>query len=153
LSTTPKEGQFLVYLASARTDVLLDPATGVMATEDTPIPVFDRFEDAVQYAEEAVRRIPTARADVYDHNGRAGDSLRRIYPPALRRRYDPARRARRDAWAGSILLGLFVVWAITLANRSETHFFWFYMGGIKILVLGSIFFIRGIVYFLDQRTR
>ncbi len=144
-------GQFYVYLANARTDILLDPSTGAIAKESTSIPLFDSFEDAVHYAEEAVQRLPKARADVYDHRGRAGDSLKRIYPEALRRRYDPLRRARREFWAGSVLLILFVGWAITFANRSDSHFLWFYIIGMKLLVLGLTFFLRGAGYLLDHR--
>ena len=145
------DGQFVVYLSSARTDVLLDPSTGALATGTTAIPVFDTLQDALQYAEEAVQRVPTARADLYDHHGRSGDAIRRIYPAALRRRYDPVRRAHRDTWVGSLLLAAFALWAVTFANRSNEHFLVFYIVGMKLLVLGSIFFIRGVGYFLDHR--
>lgn len=147
------QGQFVIYLADARTDVLLDPWTGAFAANDTEVPVFDSIDEAAAFGEDAVQRIPTARANVYDHHGRAGDSLRRIYPVSLRRKYDPLRRARRDTWIGGTLLAIFILWACTVANNSNTHFFWFYMMGMKILVLGSIFFIRGVGSLLDHRTR
>jgi len=146
-----KPGQFYVYLANPRTDILLDPTTGAIAQEATPVPIFASFEDAVHYAEQAVKRLSEARADIYDHRGRAGDSLKQVYPEALRRRYDPLRRARREFWAGIILLGLFAVWAITFANKSDMHFLWFYILGMKLLVLGLIFVTRGVGYFLGHR--
>lgn len=147
------EGHFPVFLSAVRTDILLDPDTGSPATNSTVIPVLDSLSDALQYAEEAVQRVPTARADIYDHHARAGDPLRRIYPVALRRRYDPLRRARRDTWGGSILLGAFAIWSVFAIGGSNQHFLWFYMVGMKMLVLGSIFFIRGVGYFLDNRAR
>ena len=151
MSEDPQPGQFLVYLADVRTDILLDPQTGAIARQSPRIPTFNSFEDAAEYAEQAVRRFPKARADIYDHTGRAGDSLKRIYPPELRRRYDPRRRARRDTWLGGTLLALFAIWSVTAATRSDMHFLWFYIVGMKLLVVGTVFFVRGVGWFLDNR--
>ena len=41
--------------------------------------------------------------------------------------------------------------ASILANESDMHFLWFYILGMKLLVLGVILFTRGAGYFLDHR--
>jgi hypothetical protein len=143
-------GQISVFLSDVRTDVLID-CNGHPADDATAIPVFDGLAKAEAFAEQAVARMPSACASIYDYHGRSGDPLRRVYHESIRRRYDPQRRARRDTWAGGGLLCAFAIWAFIAAFSSDEHFLWFYIIGIKLLVLGAILFVRGVGFLIAQR--
>jgi hypothetical protein len=143
-------GEFVVFLSNWRTDVVVD-RDGRTANDATPIPVFESMSEAETYAEQAVAGMPSVCASIYDHQGRSGDPLRRVYHPSVRRRFDPERNARRSAWAGGCLLFAFAIWAVFAAFSSDTHFLWFYIVGMKLLVLGSVLFVHGMGFFIGRR--
>jgi hypothetical protein len=145
-----REGQAVVFLANARSEILLD-SDGKPANGATSIPVFESIGEAEDYAERTVQRMPTVCAEIYDHRGRGGDPLERVYHESLRKHFDPERRARRYAWTGGCLLGIFAIWAVVAANRSNQHFLWFYLIGVKLLTLGTILFVRGMGFFIERR--
>jgi hypothetical protein len=138
-----------VFLSDWRTGTLIDEA-GQEAGDRSTAPVFDSLVEAEAYAEQLVAGKPSVCAGIYDHLGRSGDPLRQIYHSSVRARFDPARRARRYVWIGSALLCAFAVWAL-VGRRSNEHFLWFYLFGMKFLVLGSILFIRGLAFFIERR--
>ena len=145
-----RPGQFVIFLSDLRTDVILNDE-GKPAGEATLVSVFESLAEAKQEAEAEVARVPTACAAIYDHKGRSGDPVRRVYHQSVQRRYDPERRARRDAWAGGSLLVAFIIWSIAAAYSTDEHFLWFYILGMKLLVLGTILFVRGVGFFLGRR--
>jgi hypothetical protein len=147
-----RPGQFVVFLSDARTDVVLD-SDGKLAGDSTCIPVFESMVEAEAHAEQAVERMPSVCAAIYDHRGRSGDPLRRIYHRSIRSRFDPERSARRYAWIGGCLLVAFAIWAVIAAYSTDEHFLWFYILGVKLFVLGAVLFVRGIGFFLDRRRR
>jgi hypothetical protein len=136
-----RPGEFVVFLANAQTEVGLDK---------TSVPVFENLAEADLYAAEAVSHDPAICAAIYDHRGRAGDPVRRVYHESVRKRFDPERSARRSAWTGGVLLGLFAVWSVIASNATDEHFLWFYIVGVKLLVLGTILFVRGVSFFLGK---
>ena len=146
-------GQFVVFLSDCRTEVVLD-GDGKPAADSTFVPVFESLPDAETYGEETAARSPAVCAEIYDHLGRSGDPVRRIYHEGVRKRFDPERRARRDAWTGGSLLFAFTIWAIMIwlaRNWSNEHFLWFYIIGMKLLTLGTILFVRGVSYLMAQK--
>ncbi len=145
-----RPGQFVVFLAGARSEILLD-RDGRTADHTTSVPLFDSLDDAERYAEKTVASMANVCGEIYDHHGRSGDPVKRVYPESLRRRFDPERSARRYAWAGGGLLCVFTIWAIVGANRSDLHFLWFYIIGMKLLTLGTILFVRGVGFFIGRR--
>jgi len=145
-------GQFVVFLSDPHSDVLLG-VDGSTASQATAIPVFENMEDAERYAEQSVARLPSACASIYDHLGRSGDPLKKVYHESIRKQFDPARSARRYAWVGGLFLGAFVIWAVIAAFSTDEHFLWFYILGMKLLTFGTILFVRGLGYFLGKRGK
>ena len=145
-------GHYAVFLSNANSDVLID-GSGAIASGDTSVAVFDSIEAAEAFAKETVADSREICAAIYDHHGRSGDPLRRVYHEDIQHRFDLQRRARRDSWAGGCLLGAFVIWSVVAAKLSDMHFLWFYIIGMKLLVLGTILFVRGIGYFLGQKGK
>jgi hypothetical protein len=143
-------GQFVVFFKDSRTDVVTDSA-GRPADDFTSVAVFESVADAETYAGNMVALAPTLCAEIYDHLGRGGDPVRRIYDESIRRHFDPERRARRYAWTGGCLLVGFCLWSILAARLSSEHFLWFYIIGIKMLTLGTVLFVRGTSYFIGKR--
>lgn len=147
-----RPGQFVVFLSDPHSDVLLD-VEGSAAGEATAVPVFENMEEAERYAEQSVVRLPSMCASIYDHLGRSGDPLKRVYHESIRKHFDPARSARRSAWVGGCFLGAFVIWAVIAAFSTDEHFLWFYILGMKLLTFGTILFVRGLGYFLGKRGK
>jgi len=145
-----RPGQLIVFFKDARSDVVTDTA-GRPANECTTVAVFNGVADAEVYANTIVAATPTLCAEIYDHRGRSGEPLRRVYDESLRRRFDPERRARQHTWIGGCLLLAFCLWAILAARLSSEHFLWFYIVGIKIFTLGTVLFVRGMSYFMSKR--
>jgi hypothetical protein len=145
-------GQFAVFFSDPRTDVLVDERGGPAGVA-TSVAVFDSLAEAERYAGQIVTSGPVVCAAIYDHHGRAGDPLRRIYHESVRRRFDPQRSARRSAWVGGWFLVAFTVWAWIAAFSTDEHFLWFYILGVKLFILGTVLFVRGIGYFLGNRVK
>ena len=146
-----RPGQYVVFVSNCRTDVVLG-SDGRPADDETSVPVFDDLAAAEEYARRTVEPTPSVCACIYDHQGRSGDPVRRIYHESVRRRFDPVRRARRYAWAGAGFLCAFVIWAL-IASRDNERFLWFYLLGMKLLVVGTVLLVRGIGFFLGRRGR
>ena len=147
-----RPGQYVVFLSDAHTDVVLD-SDGRVAGEAMSVPVFECVADAETYAGQIVLSLPHVCAAIYDHHGRACDPLRRVYHESIRHRFDPERRARIYAWTGGSLLATFTIWAFIAAHKSDEHFLWFYIVGMKLLVLGTVLFVRGMSHiWAEKRT-
>jgi hypothetical protein len=135
-------GEFVVFLSNARSDVGLDRGD---------VPVFDNLPEAEAYAEQAVSGNASVCAAIYDHHGRSGDPVHRVYHASVQHTFDPERRARRLTWTGGGFLLAFAIWAVYAATSTEEHFLWFYIAGVKLLTLGTVLFVQGIGYYLGRR--
>jgi hypothetical protein len=69
----------------------------------------------------------------------------------IRHRFDPERRARIYAGTGGCFLGAFTIRALIAAHKSEEYFLWFYIVGTKLLVLGTVLFVRGMSHIWAQK--
>ena len=147
---TLRPGQFTVFLADAKSDVLLD-GDGRPAGDTTSIPVFPSMSEAEVHARQVVAGRPRICAEIYNHQGRSGEPVLRVYDESVRRRFDPELRAKRYVQVGGGLLCAFAIWAVIAANRSSEHFLWFYIVGIKLLTLGTVLFVRGIGFFIGRK--
>jgi hypothetical protein len=144
-----RPGQYVVFLSNCDSDVLLN-SDGTPANDQTWVPVFDSLAEAEDYGTRAIQSTPTVCAGIYDHQGRSGDPVLRIYHQSARRRFDPERRARRYAWAGASFLSAFVIWSI-IGSRTNERFLWFYLLGIKLFTVGTVLLIRGLSFFIGRR--
>ena len=141
----------MVFLANCNTDVLLDD-DGSLANDGTSIAVFDSLAEAEEYAARVVAPTPSVCVAIYDHRGRSGDPVRRIYHQSVRHKFDSERRARRYAWIGACFLCAFAIWAI-IGWRTDERFLWFYLLGMKLFTVGTVLFVRGIAFFLGRSNR
>jgi hypothetical protein len=110
--------------------------------------VFPSLEEALAYAEAAVRRVPSVACRVFRAGGDGATPDRVVTcpdPPRMDRR----RASRRLAW-GATLIVLGVV-----AIAVDWHFDWFYLigvlVGVKFLTVGFVRFIEGYVALRDHR--
>ena len=143
-------GHYVVFLSDTRTEITLDESGGA-ASGQTLIPVFESLAQAETYAEQVVSRSPHVAASIYDHHGRAGDPIRQLHHESVRHRFDPVRHARIETWVGGSFLFAFTAWAV-VANRSEEHFLWFYILGVKLFVLGTVLFVRGVSHLWQRKA-
>ena len=143
-----RPGQFVMLLASCNSDMLLD-RDGSVANGETSVPVFDTLPEAVEFATRSIAPSPSVCACIYDHYGRSGDPVRRIYHESVRHRFDEQIRARRHVWAGPAFSAHLAIWAV-IAWRDNERFLWFYIFGIKLFTVGTVLCVRGSAFSSDN---
>ena len=146
-----RPGQFACFLYDTRNDVMVNERGEPIESSDS-VPVFDCVEDARGWVGEVLDRRPHLRADIFDSRGKAAGPVERVYSEPMRKRFDPDKRARRDCLVGGTLL-LGAGGIAVLAALDDWRSIWAYVAGLKCLVLGTIFFVRGAAWRWDQRGR
>lgn len=104
----------------------------------------DSLAEAGEFAVAVTAAHSELVCEIYGHEGKAQPPLKTVYNPAVREEYVGMGHVRRQWLIGACLLSV----GTTLALIDLTHhmrFIWGYVLGLKCLVLGGTFTVRGFI--------
>lgn len=140
-----RPGEYAVFVKSAKHRIARDLEGRAFAPGEESVAVCADLDEAMALANATVARHPELCAEIYDHRGKSGDPVRLIYDPSVRGKYPGSRAyAKREAAWGSVIATAGVCFVIYDA-RHDLAWLWGYIVGIKLLLVGFNFLIRGLI--------
>jgi hypothetical protein len=145
-----RSGQYAVFLFDARTHVLRNADGKYPARGEASVAICADLQEAVGLSNSLVAAHPDLCCEIYNHEGMSGDPLQVIYNPAVRGRYVGRPVARRETLWG-IALCLCSVGFIVADFRHDLAFIWGYVIGLKLLIVGCVLVVRGVLGLYEHR--
>jgi len=97
---------------------------------------------AQDFAEKIVTSNPKLCCEIYDDHGKSGPPVATVYDSSVRGHHEGIEYARRNTTIGLLLFALAAVFIVYDA-RHDLAWLWGYIVGLKLLIIGSVFLVRG----------
>jgi len=138
-------GECCVFVMTAGTRQPRDAQGRVFRAGEECAAICEDKTEAFGFANETVARHPELCAEIYDHQGKAGEPLAVVYEPSVRGRYEGSRPCskRETTWGGLMLAAgaCFIVYDA----RHDLAWLWGYIVGLKLTLVGTAFLVRGLI--------
>jgi len=147
-----RAGEYAVFFLSAARRTARDLDGRAFAQGEESVAICSSLDEAIDLANSTVARHPELCAEIYDHHGKSGEPVRLIYDPSVRGKYPGSRPyAKREAAWGLLIVAGGIGFVIYDA-RHELAWLWGYIVGIKLLLVGGNFLVRGLIGLYEHRT-
>lgn len=143
-------GQYAVFAYDARTHVARGPDGLFAPAGEDSVAICEDLTRARDVSERLVASHPDICCEIYTHEGKSGDPVQVIYNSSVAGKYTGRPFARREALQGA---ALWLCAAIFIGVDIHHHLAWMwgYVIGLKLLIIGTAFLVRGLVGMYEYR--
>jgi len=144
-------GQYPVLVFDADSHTHRDPDGRLFEAGEASIVLCESLDEALLFSNGVVGRHPELCCEIYDHEGKSNPPLRALYHPSVRGRYAGKGYAKRETLQGAAALTAGIVFIAIDASR-DLAWFWGYILGIKLTIVGVAFLVRGLTGRYEHRA-
>jgi hypothetical protein len=145
-----RAGQYAVFAYDARTHVSRGSDGQFTASGEDAVAICPDLAHARDLSDTLVASHPDLCCEIYTHEGKSGDPVQVIYNAAVAGKYTGRPFARREAWQGAALWLCAAVF-IAVDIHHDLAWIWGYVIGVKLLIVGTAFLVRGLVGLYEHR--
>ena len=146
-----RPGEYAVFVLHADSRAPADRDGRDFRAGEASVIIAPHLAAARDFAEKIVAANPKLCCEIYDHHGKSGPPVATVYESSVRGRYEGIEYARRNTAIGVLLLALAAAFIVYDA-RHDLVWLWGYIVGLKLLIIGSVFLVRGTAGIIEHRS-
>ena len=145
------DGEYSVFILTAGDRMPRDMEGLPFSSGGESAAICADLDEAVTFANAIVARHPELCAEIYDHEGKSGEPLRIVYEPSVRGKYEGRPYAKRETAWGVTIVCCGIAFII-VDFRHHLEWIWGYIIGLKLVIIGGSFLVRGLVGLYEHRA-
>ena len=138
-----RDGQCALFVFDARSHSARNPDGGVPAGSAS-LALFDDLDGATAFASDLVAKRPELCCEIYDYGREYGQPLSTIYNDTFHEKHLGRGLAKRQTAGGALAITAGVA-LVVIDFRHDLTWFWGYILGVKLLIIGTTLFINGVL--------